>query len=160
MTTRQWSLGPHSSMPFIARTDTRSAMDSDANTKSSCRVAVAAVRLERVERRDVLAFLRKLLRPGVSLPAVRHLGPDEPETESCHAHEDGLVAPSPVVVTVLAVPVEDVEVSGDQKLVAPAHDEGRDVGDEPMRRAIGEFSASGAADPRAFSPRARRRRCM
>ena len=38
---RQWSLGPHSSGPFRAATCTDSIMFLEANTKSSCRVAVA-----------------------------------------------------------------------------------------------------------------------
>lgn len=39
ISTRQWSLGPHSLGSFIALTLTRSAMALDANTKSSWRVA-------------------------------------------------------------------------------------------------------------------------
>ena len=37
MAIRQWSLGPHSSRPFNARTVSESAIDSEANTKSNCR---------------------------------------------------------------------------------------------------------------------------
>ena len=37
----QWSLGPHSSTPFSARTCMESAMLLEANTKSSCPVAIA-----------------------------------------------------------------------------------------------------------------------
>jgi hypothetical protein len=41
MRMRQWSLGPQASTAFWAVTVTRSAIDREANTKSSCRVAPA-----------------------------------------------------------------------------------------------------------------------
>src|SRR4051812_19907820 len=41
--TRQWSLGPHSWTAFRATAVTRSASESEAKTKSSCRVAVCGV---------------------------------------------------------------------------------------------------------------------
>ena len=46
MTTRQWSLGPHSAGVLSARTLTRSDRAVEAKTKSSCLVAVSGVCLE------------------------------------------------------------------------------------------------------------------
>ena len=46
MTRRQWSLGPYSAGVLSARTLTRSDRALEANTKSSCLVAVSGFCLE------------------------------------------------------------------------------------------------------------------
>ncbi len=137
MTTRQWSLGPHSSMPLLpARVNAVRDLfgrEDEVELARGCRGALP----RRVERRHVLAVRGQLLRPGIGLaPPFGRGRSDARETDCLHSVEGGRVASRPVLVPVLAVTTEQVEVPRDDDPVAPlAGDEDRDVGGQPCAEA-------------------------
>lgn len=122
---------------LIARTSIRSAIDAEATTKSSCRVAVTAVCREWWNVDTHRLSLGSSSSPWLGPAAVRVLGSDDMHAERRRALEHRVIARLPVHVGVLAVPSHQIPVADhDQTMISPSQKHRR-IRQDSVGRAFG-----------------------